>query len=271
MLSLTYFWHWNHSYCYTLNQIQFGTLALFVLIIVLDWLRLKKSDEWEKGRAGSTITPKKSSRHPKEVLANLADIADDRALLSDQIKQAQELVTNHVETESKKAGLGLNGIQFGSWRTINGLDSSKKRTLSTWGHGQTALKNMYKYALNDMGTIWKPTISMQRHYQVNSAVCVWSMDTHICNGEGTWWIMLVHNAEKSPQCSRQTWRSMDHYQSSVTKLQTEDCNWRDTVSDIRNLVHIVSSSGNPHTGNGAEDDQEHHIMSTSWNEAMAQL
>ena len=56
---------------------------------------------------GFTITPRKSSRHPKEVLADL-DFADDMALLSDQIKQAHELLTN-VETECKKVGLGLNG------------------------------------------------------------------------------------------------------------------------------------------------------------------
>ena len=45
---------------------------------------------------GFTITPEKSSIHPKEVLPDL-DFADDVALLSDQLKQAQELLTNRVQ------------------------------------------------------------------------------------------------------------------------------------------------------------------------------
>ena len=45
----------------------------------------------------------------KEVLANL-DIADDSALLSEAVQQAQELL-HRVEAESNKVGLGLNGPQ----------------------------------------------------------------------------------------------------------------------------------------------------------------
>ena len=40
---------------------------------------------------GFTITPRRSRRHPKVVLADL-DFADDIALLSDEIAQAQELL-----------------------------------------------------------------------------------------------------------------------------------------------------------------------------------
>ena len=49
----------------------------------------------------------RSRRHPKEVLADL-DFADDIALLSDAVQQAQELLLR-VETECSKVGLGLNG------------------------------------------------------------------------------------------------------------------------------------------------------------------
>ena len=56
---------------------------------------------------GFTLTPRRSRRHPKEVLSDL-DFADDIALLSDAITQAQELLSR-VETECKKVGLGLNG------------------------------------------------------------------------------------------------------------------------------------------------------------------
>ena len=86
--------------------LQGDTLAPFLFIIVLDYA-LRKAMKGKEEELGFTITPRKSSRHPKEVLADL-DFADDIALLSDQIKQAQELLTN-VETECKKVGLGLNG------------------------------------------------------------------------------------------------------------------------------------------------------------------
>ena len=43
------------------------------------------------------------------MLANL-DIADDSALLSEAVQQAQELL-HRVETECNKVGLGLNGPQ----------------------------------------------------------------------------------------------------------------------------------------------------------------
>ena len=49
---------------------------------------------------GFTINPRRSRRHPKEVLADL-DFADDIALLSDAIVQAQELLIR-VETECNK-------------------------------------------------------------------------------------------------------------------------------------------------------------------------
>ena len=56
---------------------------------------------------GFTIVPRRSSRHPKEVLADL-DFADDIALLSDDIEKAQELLLR-VESECNKVGLCLNG------------------------------------------------------------------------------------------------------------------------------------------------------------------
>ena len=52
---------------------------------------------------GFTITPRKSRRHKKEVLADL-----DFALLAHAIAQAQELLLR-VETECSEVALGLNG------------------------------------------------------------------------------------------------------------------------------------------------------------------
>ena len=53
-----------------------------------------------------TLKPRESSRHPKLVLPDL-DFADDIALLSDEINQAQGLLFR-VEKECNKVGLGMN-------------------------------------------------------------------------------------------------------------------------------------------------------------------
>ena len=55
---------------------------------------------------GFTITPRRSSRSPKQVLSEL-DFADDISLLSDEIAQAEELL-HRVEHQCSKVGLGLN-------------------------------------------------------------------------------------------------------------------------------------------------------------------
>ena len=74
--------------------------------------------------------------------------------MSDQIKQAQELLTN-VETECKKVGLGLNGpkTKFLAYNleveeplhTINGTELEQKEDFKYLGHGQTAPKKTYKF------------------------------------------------------------------------------------------------------------------------------
>ena len=90
----------------TAGVLQGDTLAPFLFIIVLDYAMRKALGDDEKD-LGFTLTPRRSRRHPKEVLSDL-DFADDIALLSDAIVQAQELLSR-VETECKKVGLGLNG------------------------------------------------------------------------------------------------------------------------------------------------------------------
>ncbi|XP_020903545.1 uncharacterized protein LOC110241963 [Exaiptasia diaphana] len=87
--------------------LQGDTLAPFLFIIVLDHAMRKALSDGKEDELGFTITPRRSRRYPKVVLADL-DFADDIALLSDAIIQAQELLLR-VETECSKVGLGLNG------------------------------------------------------------------------------------------------------------------------------------------------------------------
>ena len=90
----------------TAGVLQGDTLAPFLFVIVLDYA-LRKAMAGKEEELGFTITPRKSRRHPKDFLADL-DFADDIALLSDEMEQAQQLLSN-VESECQKVGLGLNG------------------------------------------------------------------------------------------------------------------------------------------------------------------
>ena len=54
---------------------------------------MKKAVAGKEDELGFTITPKKSRRHPKVVLAD-QDFVDDIALKSDEIEEAQQLLSS---------------------------------------------------------------------------------------------------------------------------------------------------------------------------------
>ena len=85
--------------------LQGDTLAPFLFVIVLDYA-LRKAITGREVELGFTITPRRSRRYPAKTETDL-DFADDIALLSNDISQAQELLTA-VEQESMKIGLTLN-------------------------------------------------------------------------------------------------------------------------------------------------------------------
>ena len=89
----------------TAGVLQGDTLAPFLFVIVLDYA-MRQAISGREEELGFTIHPRKSRRHPKTVLTDL-DFADDIALLSDEIEQAQELLLR-VEKECKKVGLAIN-------------------------------------------------------------------------------------------------------------------------------------------------------------------
>ena len=67
----------------TADVLQGDTLAPFLFVIVLDYAMRKAMADGKEEELGFTITPCKSRRYPKQVLADL-DFADDIALLSDR-------------------------------------------------------------------------------------------------------------------------------------------------------------------------------------------
>ena len=152
----------------TAGVLQGDTLAPFLFIIVLDYAMRKALDGNEED-LGFTITPRKSRRHPKEVMADL-DFADDIALLSDAIDQAQQLLLK-VELECKKVGLGLNGPKTKSLaynvddlsplKTLDGTELEWKKDfkyLGSWVDNSAkdvaVRKALAWKALNSMERIW---------------------------------------------------------------------------------------------------------------------
>ena len=153
----------------TAGVLQGDTLAPFLFIIVLDYA-LRKAVNGREEELGFTITPRKSRRYPKEALTDL-DFADDISLLSDQIRQAQELLGS-VELECKKVGLGLNGpkTKYMAYNvdvdqplcTIDGTTLEQKddfKYLGSWADSSQkdidVRKGLAWKALNDMNSIWR--------------------------------------------------------------------------------------------------------------------
>ena len=154
--------------------LQGDTLAPFLFIIVLDHAMRKALSDGKEDELGFTITPRRSRRYPKVVLADL-DFADDIALLSDAIIQAQELLLR-VETECSKVGLGLNGpkTKYLAYNidvhtplvTRSGTVLEQKddfKYLGSWVDKSIKDVNIRKAlawkALNDMTNIWKSTMN----------------------------------------------------------------------------------------------------------------
>ena len=146
-----------------------------MFVIVLDYA-MRKATAGKEEELGFTITPRKSRRHPKEVLADL-DFADDIGLLSNEMRQAQQLLLN-VEVECKKVGLGLNGpkTKFLAYNvevqqplhTIDGTQLEQKddfKYLGSWADSSEKDIDIRKAlawkAINDMSKVWKSNMNAE--------------------------------------------------------------------------------------------------------------
>ncbi len=85
--------------------LQGDTLAPYLFIIVLDYA-LRKAIDGKEETFGFTVNGRRSRRVGPTIITDL-DFADDIALISNEIEQAQQLLLN-VERECKKVGLRLN-------------------------------------------------------------------------------------------------------------------------------------------------------------------
>ena len=89
----------------TAGVLQGDTLAPFLFVIVLDYA-LRKAINGREHDLGFTITPRRSRRDIGVAVTDL-DFADDIALLSYDVEQAQSLL-GAVEKECERIGLFLN-------------------------------------------------------------------------------------------------------------------------------------------------------------------
>ena len=84
--------------------LQGDTLALFLFIIALDYA-MRQAIDGRKEELRFTLINRRSRTVKPEMITDL-DFADDIALLSDQIKQAQKLL-NRVKRNVKKSAWAL--------------------------------------------------------------------------------------------------------------------------------------------------------------------
>ena len=86
-------------------MLQGDTLAPYIFVIMLDYA-LRQVINGREEELGFQLNRRQSRRKGPLLVTDL-DFADDIALLSEQIKQAQDLLTS-VETSAPQIGLGMN-------------------------------------------------------------------------------------------------------------------------------------------------------------------
>ena len=151
--------------------LQGHTLAPFLFIVALDYaLRIATS---QPEQTGFVLTPRQSRRHPAVTFTD-ADFADDIALTSNTVEEAQ-LLLQRVEEAAKLVGLHVNDTKteymvFNQPKGI--LKSVKGNTLdcvSDFKYLGSSMESTQKdinvrialawAAMNNMSTIWQSELS----------------------------------------------------------------------------------------------------------------
>ena len=176
--------------------LQGDTLAPYLFIIVLDYA-LRKAIGDKGNELGFTIKPRQSSRQHAQVITDL-DFADDIALLSSEIEEAQELL-NRVERECAVVGLGINAkktkyITQNSRgdkviTTLSGDPLEKVEDFKYLGSWVASTEKDIKVrkalawkALHSLNNIWRTSLSRR----IKLALFTASVETVLVYGSETW-------------------------------------------------------------------------------------
>ena len=153
--------------------LQGDTLAPYLFIIMIDYFirtAIKDADH-----VGLTINDRQSSRHPAAYLTD-TDFADEIALLSNTIEDAQKLLTLVVDT-ARQIGLNINeekteymtyNIQENNHLTANGKvikEVQDFKYLGSWiddSHKDLKIRKALAWsAARKMNNIWKSHLQQQ--------------------------------------------------------------------------------------------------------------
>ena len=156
----------------TAGVLQGDTLAPFLFIVCLDYV-LRKSMNIN---LGFTLEVKKSRRHPAIKITDI-DYADDLAVVTDNIKDANTLL-NKLEEVSKEIGLNINTAKT-EYMTLNIDNTDNTNKIKSLNGNEINKVNDFKYlgsyisstekdldirlakswsALNAMNKIWKSNL-----------------------------------------------------------------------------------------------------------------
>jgi hypothetical protein len=160
--------------------LQGDTLAPFLFIIILDYCLRQAIPEDKAQELGFTIIPRQSRRIGKQTITDLG-FADDLALLSDTVDQAQELLLA-LERQAAKIGLQINSkkTQYMCFNQpsdvpISSMNGSKLQQvqdfkyLGAWVASTSqdihVRKGLAWKSINKLQKIWKS--DLPRHLKVN--------------------------------------------------------------------------------------------------------
>jgi exonuclease III len=173
--------------------LQGDTLAPFLFIVCLDYV-LRTSVDKAK-HLGFTLTKSRSRRHPAITITD-ADYADDLALMSDTITEAQSLL-HSLETAAGDIGLYVNAgktefisyNQAGSINTINGKALKSVNSFTYLGSNISSTEADVKMrigkawgALNGLNVVWKSSLPDDIKRDFFQA----AVETVLVYGSSTW-------------------------------------------------------------------------------------
>ena len=192
--------------------LQGDTLAPYLFIIVLDYV-LRKAIDGREEELGFCLKKHQSRRVGPEVLTDL-DFADDIALMSEQIHQAQKLL-NNVEVQCGKIGLKINAKKTKSMVfnhqlpvTLHTLDGSELEIVQHFKYLGSLTQSTEANIMSRKAAAWKACNKHQEHLESttrkilqidtflgSSGICtvVWfrGLDTHQNPRKTTRWLLYM--------------------------------------------------------------------------------